>query len=144
MLEISSYIAYLGISLAVTVWVGRTLFSNGRIFLLDAFAGNANMADSVNQLLRVGFYLLNFGFIALFLNTGGIPETVGELVKQLSWQLGVVMLVLGAIHLFNMKNIAGMRSRALHKLEPKAQDASAVAPPPVGGGWRTDAAQPTR
>ncbi|MDV6375788.1 hypothetical protein [Deinococcus arenicola] len=139
MLEISSYLAYLGISLAVTVWVGRTLFSNGRIFLLDAFAGNAQMADSVNQLLRVGFYLLNFGFIALFLNTGRIPETVGGLVKQLSWQVGVVLLVLGTIHLFNMKNIAGMRSRALHKLKPKVDEAAAA----PASRWPEDASQPT-
>ncbi|WP_206431586.1 hypothetical protein [Deinococcus psychrotolerans] len=129
MLEISSYIAYLSISLAVTVWVGRTLFGNGRIFLLDAFSGNTQMADSVNQLLRVGFYLLNFGFIALFLNTGSVPATVGELVKQLSWQLGVVLLVLGAIHLFNMKNIAGMRSRTLQKQAPKSEAGAVAAVP---------------
>ena len=141
MLEISSYIAYLGISLAVTVWVGRTLFGNGRIFLLDAFSGNAQMADSVNQLLRVGFYLLNFGFIALFLNTGSVPRTVGELVKQLSWQLGVVMLVLGAIHLFNMKNIAGMRSRALHKQAPRSEAAVVTAAP---SNWPGEAIRSSR
>ncbi|MGY2892655.1 hypothetical protein [Deinococcus sp. UYEF24] len=136
MLEISSYVLYLGISLAVTLWVGRTLFSNGRMFLVDAFGGNETMADSVNQLLRVGFYLLNFGFIALFLNTGGVPRTAGALVRQLSWQLGVVMLVLGAIHLLNMKNISGMRSRALNKQQP------VVAAPQYAAQYAPTAPQP--
>lgn len=117
MLEILTYVLYLAVSLAVTIWVGNTLFRNGRIFLIDAFAGNETMADSVNQLLRIGFYLLNVGFIGLFLNTGGAPQTAGQLIKQLSWQLGVVMLVIGVVHLFNMKNISGMRSRALHRSE---------------------------
>lgn len=117
MLELTTYALYLSISVSLTIWVGRTLFHNGRIFLVDAFHGNQQMADSVNQLLKIGFYLLNIGFVGLFLNTGVIPQTNGQMIKQLSWQIGVVMLVLGAIHLLNMKNIAGMRSRALSKRE---------------------------
>ena len=137
MLEIVTYLLYLTISLAVTVWVGTTLFRHGRIFLVDAFGGQEAMADSVNQLLRIGFYLLNIGFIGLFLNTGGTPETVGQLVKQLSWQLGVVMLVLGAIHLLNMKNISNMRNRALHKQEqPMSSVRPAAAPQPWPGQSR--------
>ncbi|WP_420593784.1 hypothetical protein [Deinococcus sp.] len=117
MLEIMTYVLYLAISLTVTLWVGSTLHRNGRIFLLDAFGGNGQMADSVNQLLRVGFYLLNIGFIALFLNTGTVPETAGGMVRMLSWQIGAVLLVLGGVHFFNMRNIAGMRSKAMRKQE---------------------------
>ena len=32
-----TYISYLIISIALTVWVARTLFKNGRIFLVDSF-----------------------------------------------------------------------------------------------------------
>ena len=55
------HIAYLLISVAVTIWVARTLHKNGRIFLVDAFHGNEHLADSVNHLLVVGFYLVNVG-----------------------------------------------------------------------------------
>src|SRR5207245_218979 len=58
---VSAYIAYLLISLGVTVWVARTLHKNGRVFLIDAFHNNAPLADSVNHLLVVGFYLINIG-----------------------------------------------------------------------------------
>src|ERR1700739_3265964 len=63
------YLSYLVISIALTVWVARTLHRSGRVFLLDAFHGNAPLADSVNQLLVVGFYLINVGYIALALKT---------------------------------------------------------------------------
>ena len=53
------YVAYLAASLAVTVWVARTLRHNGRAFLIEAFHGNRQLADSVNHLLVVGFYLIN-------------------------------------------------------------------------------------
>jgi hypothetical protein len=66
---IGCYASYLLISLAVTIWVARTLHKNGRIFLVDAFNGNAELADSVNHLLVVGFYLINIGYVALALRT---------------------------------------------------------------------------
>jgi len=56
------YVAYLAVSLAVTIWVAQTLHRNGRSFLIDAFQGNRELADSVNHLLVVGFYLINFGY----------------------------------------------------------------------------------
>ena len=49
-----TYLIYLAISIALTVWVAKTLHKNGRIFLVDAFGGNEPLADSVNHLLVVG------------------------------------------------------------------------------------------
>ena len=62
-----TYAMYLILSIALTIWVARTLFKNGRIFLVDVFRGNEAIADSVNQLLVVGFYLINLGYISLML-----------------------------------------------------------------------------
>ena len=52
---VCTYLAYLAISVALTVWVARTLHKNGRIFLVDSFHGNEKLADSINHLLVVGF-----------------------------------------------------------------------------------------
>ena len=62
-----SYSLYLLIAIPVTIWVAKTLHRNGRVFLVDCLHGNAEMADSVNHLLVVGFYLINIGFVTLFL-----------------------------------------------------------------------------
>jgi hypothetical protein len=69
-----TYLAYLTISVALTVWVARTLHKNGRIFLVDSFHGNEALADSVNHLLVVGFYLVNIGYVTLALKYGGSPH----------------------------------------------------------------------
>jgi len=55
-IAITTYLIYLAISIALTVWVARTLHKNGRVFLVDVFHGNEALADSVNHLLVVGFY----------------------------------------------------------------------------------------
>ena len=64
---VGSYLGYLAISIGLTVWVARTLSKNGRVFLIDSFLGNQELADSVNHLLVVGFYLINVGYISLAL-----------------------------------------------------------------------------
>ena len=108
------YIAYTIISIAMTVRVARTLHKNGRVFLLEAFKGKEDMADSVNHLLVVGFYLINIGFILLFLRFGTKPETVVEGIEYIATKLGVVLLVLGAMHFFNIFNFDRMRKKGMH------------------------------
>jgi hypothetical protein len=68
-----TYTLYLVLAVALTIWVAKTLHKNGRIFLVDCFHGNTELADSVNHLLVVGFYLINIGFVSLYLKT---TETV--------------------------------------------------------------------
>ncbi len=107
------YIAYTIISIAMTVWVARTLHKNGRIFLLDAFKDKEEMADSVNHLLVVGFYLINIGFILLFLRFGTPPTTLEKGIEYIATKLGVVLLVLGLMHFFNMFNFNRMRKKGV-------------------------------
>src|SRR5687768_4408035 len=99
---VSTYIVYLVISIALTIWVARTLHKNGRVFLVDVFHGNEALADSVNHLLVVGFYLINFGYVTLALKIGYVVETAQEGIEALSWKVGLVLLVLGAMHFFNL------------------------------------------
>lgn len=105
------YISYLAISIAITMWVARTLYRSGRVFLLDAFRGNVDLADSVNHLLVVGFYLINVGYIALALRTTNAVATFREAIELESTKIGVVLLILGGMHFFNIIVLAKMRKR---------------------------------
>jgi len=97
-----TYLSYICLSVALTVWVAQTLHKNGRIFLVDVFNGNEALADSVNHLLVVGFYLINFGYVTLALKIGYEVRTAQEGIEALSWKVGLVLLVLGAMHFFNL------------------------------------------
>jgi hypothetical protein len=113
MVMVWTYVVYLVISVALTVWVGRTLYRSGRQFLVDAMAGNEKLADSVNHLLLVGFYLVNIGFVSLALRYGGQVREVQAAIEYLSTKLGVVLLVLGGMHFFNLFVLSCWRARAL-------------------------------
>lgn len=119
------YVIYLALSIALTVWVARTLHRNGRVFLLQAFRGREDMADAVNHLLVVGFYLINIGFVVLALRFGKKPDTAEAAFEFISTKLGIVLLVLGIMHFFNMFNFDKLRRKGLAPEHP------AATPPPL-------------
>ena len=113
-----SYVTYLVTSLLLTIWVAHTLFKNGRIFLVDTFLGNEPLADSVNRLLVVGFYLINIGYVSLALKYGDKPRSVEGAFEFLATKIGIVLLVLGGMHFFNLFVFSRMRRRALKQNRP--------------------------
>jgi hypothetical protein len=128
-----AHVLYLLVSISLTIWVARTLFKNGRVFLVDSFLGNEALADSVNKLLVVGFYLINIGYVSLALKYGDRPVSLETIIEALSTKVGVVMLVLGAMHFFNLFVFSKMRKRALLRhAPPPVQPSEFVAPVP---GW---------
>ncbi len=107
-----TYGLYLTIAITLTIWVARTLHKNGRIFLVECFHGNEELADSVNHLLVVGFYLINIGFVSLYLKTTEDVAGARGVFEALSGKMGIVLLVLGAMHFFNLVVFTKMRTRA--------------------------------
>ena len=101
-----SYAAYLAAALGMTVWVARTLSTNGEIFLIDCFGHDEKLAKSTNPLLVTGFYLVNIGFILLALQLGREPQTAPEAIRFVATKVGLAVLVLGLWHFFNMHLIA--------------------------------------
>lgn len=115
------YVAYLVITILLTMWVARTLFRNGQLFLRDALASD-ELAKAVNRLLQVGFYLINLGYVALFMQTSERILTATDAVEIGAWKLGVIMLALGVMHVLNIFVLSRFRRRFqqhnLDRLEP--------------------------
>lgn len=99
---VTTYVVYVVLSVALTIWVAQTLHKNGRVFLVDVFNGNEPLADSVNHLLVVGFYLINFGYVSLALKMSEYPLNAAQGIESLSWKIGLVLLVLGGMHFMNL------------------------------------------
>lgn len=110
--SILTYGIYLPITILLTVWVAKTLFNNGRIFLVDIFHGNEALADSVNKLLIVGFYLINVGYAVFTLKIMGDINSMQVVIEKLSLKLGAIILILGAMHFFNLFVFFRLRNRA--------------------------------
>ncbi len=108
---VGTYTAYLALSIGLTIWVAQTLHGNGRLFLVNVFGGKAQLADSVNHLLRVGFYLINLGFVSTALRLGYQVHDLRGSIEALSGKLGAVLLVVGCMHIFNLMVFGVIRRR---------------------------------
>jgi hypothetical protein len=115
---VPSYLLYLAISLGVTIWVAGTLHKNGRVFLVHAFRGNTELADSINHLLVVGFYLINIGYVTLALKTNQPAETERQAIELVSDKIGAILLVLGVMHFLNLYVFNKLRRRGQEYLDP--------------------------
>lgn len=139
-LKLGTYLLYLAVSIVLTVWVARTLLKNGQVFLDDAFS-DERLARSVNHLLVVGFYLLNLGYVAVALKISQPLVDGSGAMEALAWKLGLVLLVLGAVHFFNLYVLSRFRRRRLLEQAPPpvppvrmmpATGPAPFPPPPAG------------
>jgi len=106
-LFVLTYLIYLPIVVGLTLYVARTLFRNGRVFMLEIFKGKADIADATNRLFEVGFYLINIGFALRIMEVGGYwtndPfDTTQEMVEVLAGKIGGFAIYLGAMLFLNL------------------------------------------
>jgi hypothetical protein len=136
---VTAYSIYLPIAVALTIWVARTLHNNGKVFLVDIFHGQSELAVSVNKLLQVGFYLLNLGFAIIRLEimpdwkydsvsgTNMLQEVnnVQSMMEVLSYKLGGFILFLGLMLFINLFLLlilrSGSRPRQVNYVQPQAR-----------------------
>jgi hypothetical protein len=121
------YLAYLLVSVGLTAWVARVLFHNGQVFLDDAL-GNEVLARSVNHLLVVGFWLVNLGYATVAIRVSNTVASAADAIESLSVKVGLVLLVLGAVHFFNLYVLSRFRRRRMLELAPPPIAPSRVLP----------------
>lgn len=100
-----AYLIYLPIALFLTYYVARTLFKNGKVFMLDIFKGREEIASATNRLFEMGFYLLNLGFALMILKiefSNGFVFDKQMLIEALSTKIGGFSIYLGAMLFLNL------------------------------------------
>ena len=104
-MNVISYIIYLVITFVITIRVGFVLFTNGRHFLLEMLGGDEKLTSIVNKLLLAGYYLINLGYAALMLNNWKPIDSWTEMISQISFMCGKIIVTLGLMHYFNIITI---------------------------------------
>ena len=116
-LTVVTYLAYLAVTVPLTVWVGRALARHGEVFLVDVFHGDTRLAHAVNQLLVIGFYLLNFGYLSYFMASGTDIRHGRDVMEVVSTKAGAVALVIGLVHFANVWCLNAVRRRAVQRAQ---------------------------
>jgi hypothetical protein len=106
-----TYLAYLLVSVGLTVVVGQVLSRSGRLFLVDALGGSDSAARGISNLIVVSFYLISLGFVALTMRTSGDSVTASQAIQLLATKIGEVLLVLAALYLAGIVSLTRLRRR---------------------------------
>ena len=124
------YLAYAVAAAALTVWLARTLFRSGAVFLEDIFE-KPELANAVNRLLVTGFYMINLGYAAFLLKADAVSTSTGA-IEVLAKKLGVLLLSLAVVHFVNVAVFYRMRRRhELRHMPPPVSPQRTVTPPPA-------------
>ena len=96
------YSIYLPIAIFLTYYVSKTLFKNGKIYMLDIFRGREEIANATNTLFETGFYLLNLGFALMILTISEYKNDYQTLIEALSYKIGGFSIYLGLMLFLNL------------------------------------------
>ena len=107
---ITVYFVYVVVAIALTAWLARTLYRSGTAFLHDVFAEKPALADAVNRLLVVGFYMLNLGYALFIVRTSRNLDAFGA-VQFVVNRLAVLLVTLAGLHFLNVFVFWRIRAR---------------------------------
>jgi hypothetical protein len=117
-----AYMVYLPIVILLTWYVAHTLFKNSKVFMMDIFRGNADIAGATNKLFETGFYLLNLGFALVIMEIAKEILNSRTLLEMLGNKIGGFCIYLGIMLFFNLylffRGRRASRQKTAH--EPKS------------------------
>lgn len=105
-----SIVTYLSISLVVTIFLGKAFYSKGYLMLRELFTSN-QVATSLNNLLLLGYYLVNIGAIILSIVLWPSVNNLNHAIAHTTHNLGIVLLSLGVLHYNNILCLRHLASK---------------------------------
>jgi len=126
------YVIYVAIAATLTIWLARTLFHNGTAFLHDVFEERPELADAVNRLLVVGFFMLNLGY-ALYLLRASRGLDAFEATQFLVNRLAILLVTLAGMHFLNVFVFWRIRARREQRTLPFPIAPQVLVPPAPAG-----------
>jgi hypothetical protein len=103
--NISAYLVFIAVMVFIIVYVGRYFFTNGRVFIISMLEGNVELADQINRLLLLGYYLVNIGYAFIRLKDWPTIYSLQNWISSLGANIGLLVLILAVMHYMNMLGI---------------------------------------
>lgn len=100
--NVYAYIIFLAVMVFIIGYVGRHFFINGKVFIRSIMNENRTLADHVNQLLLLAYYLFNIGYAFIKLRYWPKINNPELLVSSLAFNIGILIFILAVTHYFNM------------------------------------------
>ncbi len=101
-LNIIAYISYFTLTAIIILYVGRVCYTNGDVFIKNLLPNNIVLANQVNKVLLIGYYLLNIGYCAITIISWDRIDSTLKLIEIVSYKVSFIVLLIGIVHYFNI------------------------------------------
>lgn len=101
-LNLLSYLLFFPAMTAIAVYVAQVCHRHGRVWMLRIFENDAHIVDPVNNMLLVGCYTLNVGYVALVIAQWEPIVDVAQMISVLSQRIALILFTLAWLHYQNI------------------------------------------
>ncbi|MEO8252849.1 MAG: hypothetical protein ABI554_00580 [Flavobacterium sp.] len=101
-LNIIGYLVYLSITFFIILKVGRLCYKNGNIFVSELIPNHEDLCRKINQILLLGYYLLNLGYCAMTLISWNKINSTVQLIEVISFKSAIIICLISAMHYINI------------------------------------------
>jgi len=114
MYTLLAYLVYLLLSIFTVFIVGKSLRTEGMVYLFGE-CQDKELSASANNFLYVCYCLLNTAFALFFLGTGKPMKSLAEALEFITYSQGFIFLCLGGLHFLNILVAPKIIQRMLQK-----------------------------
>ncbi len=118
--NVIAYLVYLTLMVYIIVFAGRYFYINGRVFIISLFNNNTALADQVNRLLLVAYYLFNIGYTFIKLRHWQKITDTEQMFSSLAHNISVLVVILAVTHYCNMLLIYYLSKRKSNSITHKS------------------------
>ncbi len=101
-LNIIGYGIYLLITAIIILKVGRICYNNGNIFVSALIPDHEDLCRKTNQILLLGYYLLNIGYCAMTLISWDTIITFSQLIEVIAFKSAIIIGAIAIMHYINI------------------------------------------
>ncbi|WP_108866645.1 hypothetical protein [Aquimarina aquimarini] len=101
-LNIIAYSIYVLVTGFTIIKVGFICYQNGTIFMANIIPDDTDFCLKVNNMLLIGYYLLNIGYAILALSGWSTIYTLTQMTEVISRHIAIIICILAGLHYFNL------------------------------------------
>ncbi|KQC32707.1 hypothetical protein AAU57_04770 [Nonlabens sp. YIK11] len=105
MYNLVAYAIYTTVVLTIILRVGHICYINGKVYVRRLIPEDPALSDRINDILLVGYYLLNIGYGIYGISTWESVTTLVQVASTVTAHLAAITLILALIHYVNMMMI---------------------------------------
>lgn len=101
-LNIIGYAIYLFITTLIIVKVGKICYQNGNIYVAELIPNHMDLCHRTNQILLLGYYLLNIGYCAMTLISWETINSFAQLIEVIAFKSANIIAIIAVMHYINI------------------------------------------